>query len=135
MFLTTYRGNSGTAPLILIFSIRWTRIVNYTTRTALPPVYIKYEAGWVSEMVPRFGREKNLLSLPGYDPRTVQLVTQSLYRLSYTGQQFHTCRYVRKILKLILWKQGWTTWTGWIWFRKGTGGSIVKMVALLHGVI
>ena len=78
---------------------------------------------------------KNILSLPGYEPRTVQLVAQSLYRLFYSGQQFYTCRYVRITLKLILWKRGWTTWTEYIWFRIGTSGSIVNMVDLLHGVI
>jgi hypothetical protein len=41
---------------------------------ALPPVLIKWEAGWAPETVWTFGEREILLSLPGYEPQIVHPV-------------------------------------------------------------
>jgi hypothetical protein len=69
-----YRGSRGTAPLIL--SIRMWRAVNCTSW----PLYAREKTalnrrlGVPQSQAGHFGEEKSLLSLPGFEPWTVQPV-------------------------------------------------------------
>ena len=47
----------------------------------LPPIAIEQEAARVPEPVWTFGEEKNLLFLPGLDPRILQPIPPELSRL------------------------------------------------------
>ena len=84
-------GSRGIAPPILNFGTARRRVVNFTSRPLYPPgKKVRYPLnrrldGWQSSSG-RFGEEKNLLLLQGLEICTVQLVAQSLYRLSYTGR-------------------------------------------------
>jgi hypothetical protein len=76
--MKTKTGSRGAAPLILILSIRWTWVAKLHDPAAFPRFLLNRRLDG-PELVSRFGGEKNLLSLPGYKPRTVELLAQSLY--------------------------------------------------------
>ena len=58
-------------------------------------VSIEWEGGRVGgsqRLLSRCGEKKKLLSLPAIEPRTVQPVAQSLYRLRYPGSLLNAVR-------------------------------------------
>jgi hypothetical protein len=89
----TYRGRRGTAPLIKLGN-RWRWVVNF----AIWPLYLQenpaYPLNGLTGLQCRCGRsaEENSSPIPEFEPRTVQPVTKSLYRL-------HNARW---------WQNGWS---------------------------
>ena len=73
-------------PFILNFSTRWRWVVNLTLQLPYPRQRTR-QSLTRRLSVPHsrsgcFGEEKNLLLLPGFEPRTVQLIAQWLFRTS-----------------------------------------------------
>ena len=80
--MKAYWGNICKAPLILHIGTRWTQVVNFTPRA----LYTRenqntHRTGrWVgpTASLDVSGNKENLLPLPEFEPRTVQLAALSL---------------------------------------------------------
>ena len=75
--MKAYKESEGIAPLILNLSARSRWVVNITARLLHPPAknpHAHWPEGLVGPQIlyDQSGEEKNLLSLQGYKPRTVQ---------------------------------------------------------------
>jgi hypothetical protein len=46
-------------------------MINFTSCSLYPRVSTEYDAGWAPWRVWTFGKEKNLLTLQGFEPQTV----------------------------------------------------------------
>ena len=76
--IKAYRGSTGVDPVILNFDTRWRSEVNFMPQ----PLYLRARTRYplnTSLVGPhswsgRFGEEKNLPPLSGFEPRTVQPV-------------------------------------------------------------
>jgi hypothetical protein len=84
-----YRGSKGMTPLILNPGTRWKSAVNFTSRNFYPsktPQYrLKRKLGGPQSRCGHYEEETNLFPLPKSEPRNVQPVAESLYRLRYSG--------------------------------------------------
>ena len=80
--MEAYRRSGDITPLILKLAAGWRRVVNLKPRPLYPregtPAFIKYEAAWAPEFGLDVFNDKNILGLPGFYPRTVRPVAQSL---------------------------------------------------------
>ena len=88
----------GIAPLFSrTFGTRWGWGVSPTPRPPLPPGKTGYPFyRRLGGPHGRSGRVRKVSPLPGFDPRTVQPVAQSLYRLSYRAPLEDYLMYVKR---------------------------------------
>jgi len=74
--MKAYRGSRGINPLILNFGARWRSVINITPRLLHPqkePDYpVQRRVGGRQSQAGHFEGDKNLLALPGFEPRTIQ---------------------------------------------------------------
>jgi hypothetical protein len=82
--MNAYRGTRGIAPFILNIDTKWRLVVKFTPRSLYSrernSVTTEYEAS-----VEVLQKRKMCCPLPEFEPRIVQPVAQSLYRLSCRG--------------------------------------------------
>ena len=73
-FFTVYsmkacRRSRGVAPHILNVGTRWKRVITFTSRPLCPRCPLNRRLGGLQTRSERFGGEKNLLSLHGFERR------------------------------------------------------------------
>jgi hypothetical protein len=73
--MKSYKESRGMAPFILNIGIGWRYVVNLTSRPS-PEKESRCPLNRLSGFLNRFGRfgDKNIVNLPGFELRTVQLV-------------------------------------------------------------
>jgi len=81
--MKTYRGSGGIESRILNLGITWIWMVSFMPRLLYPrrksPRYLKRRLGVPQNRSGHFGVEINVLPLPGFEPRTTQLIAWPVY--------------------------------------------------------
>jgi hypothetical protein len=77
-------GIRRTEPLIPNLGARWGWVAKFTSGKE-PRELPNMRQTWPKNLSGRFGQQKNLLSIPRLEPRTVKPLSQSLYRQQHTG--------------------------------------------------
>ena len=85
----------GRAPLILDLDAGWRWVVNITPRK-VPRQPLATRPGGSQNRFGRFGEEKKLKPLQGFERRIVQPVARSLLQLRYPGSIEQTNKYFRR---------------------------------------
>jgi len=110
-----YRGSGRTAPLIPNLGRRWRWMVTLTTRPLYPRLKsrlypVNRRMGGPQMGTGRFGGKKNLLSLPGFEPRLVQPVA-----LITILQTVSFCKHISALnnsglFQVLLLQPHWRSW-------------------------
>jgi hypothetical protein len=98
--MKAYWVSIGTAALIINLGSRWRRVVHFTLRPPYPPPVPEKEPreplnkrlGGPQSRTGVVEEYENLLISPRIEPRTVQAVVWSLYRMSYAGSSMNRRR-------------------------------------------